>query len=111
MGIDGEPLPGDPAELDPAPRALDLACDRERSDDVAAAADPEHEGAAIAVSEGVEEAAGPAAGARQGGQVSAGSGSEAEQVSRIVAAARSNSSSAITGTPSKGRSRSISTQE
>ena len=51
VGIDGEALPGDAADLDRPTGPLDLAGDRQRADDVTAAADPEHEGTAVAAAE------------------------------------------------------------
>jgi hypothetical protein len=95
MGIDWNALPGDPAEDDFDLECLAQAGDRERADDVTTAADPEDQRSP----RGLDL------------RDQAGTGSASLQIERIAAAARSNSSSAITGVPSKGSSRSISTQD
>ena len=103
MRIDRESLPGDAPEREGRAQRLAQPGDRERPDHVAAAPDTEHQG-----TPGCADSRHEVVGAvdRQ-----AGTGSMSPQMSRISAAARTNSSSAITGVPSKGSSRSISTQE
>ena len=103
MRIDRESLPRDTPKHEGGAERLTQPGDRERPHNVAAAPDPKHE-RALGSADSRHEVVG--AGDRQ-----AGTGSVSPQMSRISAAARTNSSSAITGVPSKGRSRSISTQE
>ena len=104
MRIDRDPLPGDPAEHDRRSQRLAQPGDRQRPDHVASAPDPEDE-RTLGCADDRYEVAGLV------GDCYAGTGSPASQIARISAAARTNSSSAITGVPSKGSSRSISTHE
>src|SRR5690348_7478321 len=97
MRVDRESLPGDAAQAYLGPEFLTGASDCERANDVAAAAHPDDEGS-VGLLDALEQA-------------QARTAAPSPQTSRISAAARSNSSSAITGVPSKGRSRSMSTQE
>src|SRR5690606_32515727 len=91
-------------ELQPA--RLELARDRERADGVAPAADAEHERPASRGDQRLKRCDGSAGALGQ-----ARTGVDSATIERIESAARSNSSSAIPGVPSKGRSRSISTHE
>lgn len=99
-GIDGEALPRNSSE-DRVDAALRQGVsDGECPDGITASADAEDQ-CALRAGEGPFEGV--------GGQASTASASPA--IERIASAARSNSSSAMTGVPSKDRSRSISTQE
>ncbi len=88
MRIDDDPLPSHAAEDGLDVLCLERASDRDRADGIAASPDAENQ---------------------RSRQTSAASDWPA--TSRMISAARSNSSSAMTGVPSKGRSRSMSTQE
>ena len=117
VGIDRHPLPGDSPEHDLGAELLAEPGARERADDVAAAADAEHERLAR-LPQRAARARVPASGGRLGceaaarlGRCAGGSMPASRAIASIPAAARSNSSSAITGVPSNGSSRSISTHD
>ena len=102
VGIDREALPGDPAEHELGAAATrSSARSASDADDVSAAADAEHERPL---------GAGDRDSAVGSGRGYARTASASSTDRSDLAEARPNSSSAITGVPSKGRSRSISTQ-
>ena len=83
----------------------------ERADDVAPAADAQHQRAGAGPHGVVESPVSPVQAAAQATGTAGASTLASRTTASMPAAARSNSSSAITGVPSNGRSRSISTQD
>ena len=109
--VDRQPLPADAAHHGVRPQPAAELGGRQRADDVAAAADAEHERAGCAPHGVVERAVGLVQAIAQATEAAAARTLASRTTASMPAAARSNSSSAITGVPSNGRSRSISTQD
>ena len=105
--VDRQALPGDTAHHDVRAEPAAQLGGRKRPDDVSAPADAEHQRTGGAPHDVVKRAVGLV----QATEAAPARTLASRTTASMPAAARSNSSSAITGVPSNGRSRSISTQD